>query len=137
MATTGLTGVNATLVAAGLKPSTLLKAQLLGGKVRVMEDIVTHTGAGDIGSLMTFGPLPKGCIPLFAIMNYSVGSSTLTLAAGVFAAATAVTTTKVQILAAVDPRTALTAATDVVFTTAAAATGSTDVFQFQIFYSVE
>lgn len=91
-------GVNET-IRRSITPSTYLSPAQLGGKIRAICE--TWQGAIDTASILYFGTMPKGALPLGGLILYS-GSSTATLSFGYTGAtqylgsATALATTKTQ-----------------------------------------
>lgn len=91
-------GVNET-TRRSITPSDYLEASQLGGKIRAI--VETWQGAIDTASILYFGKMPKGALPLGGSILYS-GSSTATLSFGYTGAtqylgtATALATTKTQ-----------------------------------------
>ena len=139
MATGTHTGANYAVVSAPT-PDTYLYASQWKGKVRCLEDIVTVGAAGDAGSILKVGKLPKSCIPLFTLIKYS-GSDTATLAIGssadtdLLGVATAIGTTPVQTILPTVANTPLTADTEIEILTAADGIASGDTLQVKIFYA--
>lgn len=122
-------------------PASPVAAEKASGAVHCITDRVTiGSTAGDAGSKIILGKLPKGAIPLGGKIKYT-GSSTATMKFGhsadddALGTATAITTTPTQTLFPVANQTALAADYDVEGLTAAAALASGDVFDFIYFYS--
>jgi len=142
MATGTHTGANYTVATATTTgPDAYLQANQMGNKVRCIEDIVTVGAAGDAGSILVLGKLPKGAIPILTAIKY-IGSSTATLAIGsaadtdLLGVASAITTTATQLILPTVGNTPLTAETVIQALSAAANFTSGDTLDVKILYSL-
>jgi hypothetical protein len=145
MATGTAYGTNYT-IAANVTPLTALEACKFQGKVRVIADTITLSGAHDAGSLLYVGKLPKGSIPLFSQFA-SDTTNAVTGTAGWSGDADALGTlstlanslTTAQPVTAVPtvPNTLLTEDKDVYVTTAAAALEDGAVVHSRLYYALE
>ena len=141
MATFTAYGANYT-VAANVTPATALNPATWTGDVKHISDVVTMTTAGDAGTLVYVGKLPKGAVPLYTIFNSDDATSTATGTIG-YAGDTdalgnisAITTTLTQVVTPTVYNTALTASKDVYITTATAATSASTEWHVTIFYGM-
>lgn len=142
MATFTAYGTNYTAIDNPLVGS-LVKSNKWGGKVRCVQDKVTMTTAGDAGTLVYCGKLPKGAIPLYTIFNHNDTTSTATGVIGyatdtnALGAITALASTANQVLAPTVFNTPLTADQNVYVTTATAATTASTEWRVAIYYMFE
>ena len=122
----------------------LIDARFLSGKVRVAVDELTMASQA-AGAHNTALHLPIGAVPLFGIVETSLTLGTATLAIGItgstgkYRAAATFTATDTPTLFGVGAAIgeALTAAEDVILTTAVAALPASGTLRVFIFYSVE
>ena len=142
MATFTAYGTNYT-IADNVTPSTALDPSKWTGDVKHISEVVTMTTAGDAGTLVYVGKLPKGAIPLYTIFNSDDATSTATGIIGyagdtnALGTISAITTTLTQVVAPAVFNTALTAEKDVYVTTAAAATSASTTWHVTIFYGAQ
>lgn len=124
MATGTTYGTNYTLAAAAA-PSTFLDSAKWGGKVRGCTEKFVAAAAYDAGSIIYVGQVPKGAVPLFAIISTAAGvtgavTGTIGSAddADLFGTFTTLATTSQQMLVTTAPNTPLTADTEIRIVTA-------------------
>ncbi len=141
MATGAANGTNRTALAA-VVANTLMDYGKIAGKMCFTYDILTAAQQFDAASEFTMGKaLPIEAVPLFGIVKFT-GSSTATLLVGktgdtnLFGTATALTTTPIQVIMPTVPNTPLTAAVDILVTTATAAIVTSEVLELVIVYAM-
>lgn len=145
MATATQYGANYT-IADNVTPATQLDSPKWGGKVRCVEDILTASQTCDAGSILYVGKLPKGAIPIAAILASDttnaitglIGWTGDTNAVGQFSTLANTLTTGNPVMAVSDVgNTKLTAEKDVFITTAGAGLESGKKVYSKLLYAVE
>ena len=140
MATYDAKGVNYTNYDS--TPRAMVESAQWGGRMRVMYDSYTETAAGDAGSTIKVGSLPKNATfhAGYVITSKSLGSAKYKIEIG----STEVVAARTHTNALYDPQwfgknagTVTTAESDVTLTTSVAATPGDAVIQVAILYTVD
>ena len=123
-------------------PRAMVESAQWGGRMRVMYDSYTETAAGDAGSTIKVGSLPKNATfhAGYVITSKSLGSAKYKIEIG----STEVVAARTHTNALYDPQwfgknagTVTTAESDVTLTTSVAATPGDAVIQVAILYTVD
>lgn len=140
MATGTTYGTNMTIALAAT-PAAFLDAAKWGGKVRCCEETFTAAAAYDATSIIYVGQLPKGAVPLFAILSTAAGvtgavTGTIGSAADadLFGTFTSIAAASVQKLVTTAPNVALTVDTDIRIVTADDTFASGGIITVQLFW---